>query len=235
MPVSQLHNAYRFPPVHLADNSGLLAIGGELSPEWLLSAYRHGIFPWFNDGEPIMWWSPNPRMVLFPKELNVSKSMRNILNRREMMVRFDTRFKDVMTACGEVPRHGQDGTWINPQMLDAYCALHEMGIAHSVEVYYNDQLVGGLYGIALGSCFFGESMFATKSNASKVGFIALVNWLQQHDFSLVDCQVTTSHLQSLGAREIDRQQFIEHLDKLTAQTGHPGKWNYSGFPLYQSR
>lgn len=202
-----------FPPVDQANHDGILAIGGDLSPERLRLAYQSGIFPWFEAGEPIMWWSPNPRMVLFLDELIVSKSMRNILNRNIFSVTFNQNFRDVISNCQNIERDGQNGTWITNDMIEAYCKLHESGIAKSVEVWQDAVLVGGLYGIDLEGIFCGESMFSTVSNASKVAFIALVNQLKKEDYKLLDCQVYNPHLESLGCREIDRTDFMELLKK----------------------
>jgi leucyl/phenylalanyl-tRNA--protein transferase len=200
-----------FPPVSQTNSTGILALGGDLSPERLQLAYKSGIFPWFEDGEPITWWSPNPRMVLFLDELIVSKSMRNILNRNIFTVTFNQNFRDVISNCQNIKRDGQNGTWITNDMIEAYCKLHELGIAKSVEVWQNEKLVGGLYGIDLGNVFCGESMFSTVSNASKVAFIALVNELKKANYKLLDCQVYNPHLESLGCREIDRTDFMEIL------------------------
>jgi len=200
-----------FPPVSHANRDGILAIGGDLSPGRLQLAYTSGIFPWFNEGEPIIWWSPNPRMVLFLDELIVSKSMRNILNRNVFTVTFNQNFRKVISNCQQVKRDGQTGTWITNDMIEAYCALNELGIAKSVEVWQNDQLVGGLYGIDLGHVFCGESMFSLVSNASKVAFIALVNQLKKENYRLLDCQVYNEHLASLGCKEIDRDVFMSIL------------------------
>lgn len=197
-----------FPPVTHANRDGILAIGGDLSPERLQLAYQSGIFPWFNEGEPIIWWSPNPRMVLFPNDLVVSKSMRNILNRNTFKVTFNQNFRDVISNCQQVKRDGQTGTWITSEMIEAYCKLHELGLAKSVEVWQNDKLVGGLYGIDLGHIFCGESMFSLVSNASKVAFIAMVNQLKKDNYRLLDCQVHNEHLESLGCREIERREFM---------------------------
>lgn len=202
-----------FSPVHLAHSSGIVALGGDLSPERLQLAYRSGIFPWFEDGEPITWWSPDPRMVLFLDELVVSKSMRNILNRNIFKVTFNQNFREVISNCQKIKRDGQNGTWITNDMIEAYCKLNELGIAKSVEVWQNDILVGGLYGIDLGHIFCGESMFSKVSNASKVAFIALVNQLKENKYKLLDCQVYNEHLESLGCREIDRTEFMEMLKK----------------------
>ncbi|WP_291287293.1 leucyl/phenylalanyl-tRNA--protein transferase [Flavobacterium sp.] len=202
-----------FPPVSEADEEGILAIGGDLDPERLKLAYKSGIFPWFNEGEPILWWSPDPRMVLFPDELIVSKSMRNILNRKQFKVTFNQSFEGVISNCQNIKRDGQNGTWISNEMIDAYCKLNEQGIAKSVEVWQDEVLVGGLYGIDLGHVFCGESMFSKVSNASKVAFIALVQYLKEANYKLLDCQVHNSHLESLGCREIDREAFISILKK----------------------
>ena len=202
-----------FPPVSEANSDGILAIGGDLSPERLLLAYKSGIFPWFEQGEPIFWWSPNPRMVLFLDELVVSKSMRNVLNRNIFKVTFNQNFRKVISNCQQVKRDGQNGTWITNDMIEAYCKLHELGIAKSVEVWQNDELVGGLYGIDLCHVFCGESMFSKVSNASKVAFIALVNQLKKDNYKVLDCQVYNEHLESLGCREIDRTDFMEMLKK----------------------
>ena len=197
-----------FPPVSEADEEGILAIGGDLNPERLQLAYKSGIFPWFNEGEPILWWSPDPRMVLFPDELIVSKSMRNVLNRKQFTVTFNQNFKEVISNCQKIKREGQNGTWISNEMIEAYCQLHAQGIAKSVEVWQDEVLVGGLYGIDLGHVFCGESMFSKVSNASKVAFISLVKYLIERDYKLLDCQVYNSHLESLGCREIDRKEFM---------------------------
>ncbi|KIB00003.1 leucyl/phenylalanyl-tRNA--protein transferase [Flavobacterium sp. KMS] len=201
-----------FPPVSEANYDGILAIGGDLSPERLQLAYRSGIFPWFNEGEPILWWSPNPRMVLFLDELIVTKSMRNILNRNIFKVTFNQNFRDVISNCQKIKRDGQNGTWISNDMIESYCKLHEMGFAKSVEVWENDVLVGGLYGVDLGHVFCGESMFSKVSNASKVAFIALVNKLKNENYKLLDCQVYNPHLESLGCREIERDVFMQILN-----------------------
>jgi leucyl/phenylalanyl-tRNA--protein transferase len=198
-----------FPPVEHSNAEGILAMGGDLNPERLILAYKSGIFPWFNRGEPVIWWSPNPRMVLFLDEFTPSKSMRNILNRNIFEVTFNQNFREVLFNCKSIKREGQDGTWITDDMAEAYSKLHDLGIAKSVEVWQNGILVGGLYGIDLGHVFCGESMFATVSNASKVAFVALVNQLKASNYSLLDCQVYNEHLESLGCREIERDIFIK--------------------------
>jgi leucyl/phenylalanyl-tRNA---protein transferase len=208
-----LSNELFFPPVFNANSDGILAIGGDLSPERLQLAYKSGIFPWFEDGEPIIWWSPNPRMVLFLNDLVVSKSMRNILNRNIFTITFNQNFRDVISNCQKIKRDGQNRTWITNDMIEAYCKLNELGIAKSVEVWQNEELVGGLYGIDLGHVFCGESMFSKVSNASKVAFINLVNKLKKNNYTLLDCQVYNEHLESLGCREIDRVDFMDLLKK----------------------
>ena len=204
-----------FPDVNLATPDGILAIGGDLSPATLLTAYRNGIFPWFEEDEPITWWAPDPRMVLFLDELIVSKSMRNILNRKTFKVTFNQNFKEVILNCQKVKRAGQDGTWITNDMIDAYFTLNQMGIAKSIEVWQNEQLVGGLYGIDLETIFCGESMFSLVSNASKVAFIALATHLKTEKYNLLDCQVYNPHLESLGCREIAREDFMKILKAKT--------------------
>jgi leucyl/phenylalanyl-tRNA---protein transferase len=200
-----------FPPVSDANADGILAIGGDLSPERLQLAYSSGIFPWFEESQPIIWWSPNPRMVLFLEDLVVSKSMRNILNRNIFKVTFNQDFRAVISHCQQVKRDGQIGTWITNDMIEAYCKLHELGSAKSVEVWQDNQLVGGLYGVDLGHVFCGESMFSLVSNASKVAFIALVNHLKINNYRLLDCQIYNDHLASLGCVEIVRDDFMRIL------------------------
>nr|WP_052470283.1 leucyl/phenylalanyl-tRNA--protein transferase [Thiolapillus brandeum] len=191
---------------------GLLAVGGDLAPERIVQAYRQGIFPWYDESQPILWWSPDPRMVLFPDELHVSRSMRKLLRRKKFSVTFDQAFGQVIRACAE-PRSHEPGTWLTQEMILAWEALHEQGIAHSVEAWRDGKLVGGLYGNALGSLFFGESMFSREANASKVAFICLVRSLVHSGYELIDCQVYTEHLASLGARMIPRKQFLARLKK----------------------
>ncbi|WP_298221350.1 leucyl/phenylalanyl-tRNA--protein transferase [Flavobacterium sp.] len=204
--------ALYFPAVETASPEGILAFGGDLSSERLLLAYRSGIFPWFEDNQPILWWSPNPRMVLFLDELKVSKSMRNVLNRGLFRVTFNQNFREVISNCKNVKRDGQTGTWITNEMIEAYCKLNELGFAKSVEVWEGERLVGGLYGINLGHMFCGESMFSLVSNASKAAFISLVNQLKSENYRLLDCQVYNEHLESLGCREIDRMEFMAILN-----------------------
>ena len=219
-----LENNYNFPPAYLADEDGLLAIGGDLSSQRLLIAYQQGIFPWFGEGDPYLWWSPDPRLVLFPTELKVSKSMRTYFNGNKFQVTLDQNFRQVMEGCKDTFRKGQQGTWITNEMLEAYCNLHKAGYAHSVEVWQGTTLVGGLYGLALGRIFFGESMFAKVSNASKFGFIWLVRVLQERSYALIDCQQETSHLSSLGARPIPRMEFLEMLEENHQFETIPESW-----------
>jgi leucyl/phenylalanyl-tRNA--protein transferase len=227
MPAFWLYNdEYSFPDPALASSDGLLAVGGDLAPERLLEAYKWGIFPWYNEDDPILWWSPDPRFVLFPAELRVTKSMRPYLNQPKFQISFDQSFEQVMRACQSTRRAHQPGSWIHEDMIEAYTKLHFMGYAHSVEVWQEGQLVGGLYGICLGKIFFGESMFARVSNASKFGFIRLVHWLQARDFQLIDCQQETTHLVSLGARAISRTDFMARLqDNLAHYPIQPGTWS----------
>lgn len=219
-----------FPPPNLATAEGILAVGGDLSTERLIKAYKNGIFPWFNPGEPILWWSPDPRFVLFPSELRVSKSMRPYFNQQKFKVTFDQAFDRVIRACqvraSESNRRRRAiGSWITDDMIEAYEALHEQGIGHSVEVWKEEELVGGLYGLAIGKIFFGESMFTRVNNASKFGFISLVRWLEQSDFMLIDCQQETRHLASLGAKSIPRSDFLAHLEAyVDEQDPPPGNW-----------
>lgn len=210
-----------FPPLETAlrEPNGLLAAGGDLRPERLLAAYRHGCFPWYQDGQPLLWWSPDPRTVLFPYELHVSRSLRKRMRHGDYRVTFDKAFAEVIQGCAG-PRSYADGTWITTPMQDAYVRLHEMGVAHSVEVWQQGQLVGGLYGLAMGELFFGESMFSRATDASKVGFVTLVERLREWGFALIDCQMPTRHLESFGARSIPRAAFAEalamHLDRPSA-------------------
>ncbi|MGX1023198.1 leucyl/phenylalanyl-tRNA--protein transferase [Flavobacterium sp. CS20] len=204
-----------FPHPQNADESGVLAVGGDLSAERLMLAYRNGIFPWYNENEPILWWSPDQRMVLFPEKLHISKSMRPLLNQNKFKVTFNQAFEKVIAACATTPREGQDGTWLSDEMIKAYTNLHKKGFAHSVETWQDDELVGGLYGVYLKSCgvFCGESMFAHQSNASKFAFIKMVEHYKTLGLKLVDCQIYTPHLERLGAELIDRDEFLKVLRK----------------------
>lgn len=206
-----LNRSLYFPSVSLADEQGLLAIGGDLSPDRLLLAYRSGIFPWYNEDDPICWWSPDPRCILRPDALHVSKSMRRVLQDGRFTFRINHTFEHVIRSCQTVRRKEGNGTWIHEEMLDAYCRLHELGYAHSAECWLNDELVGGLYGVRIGRVFFGESMFSTVSNASKFAFINYVEKLSSEGVVLIDCQMQTDHLMSLGAEMMDRSLFIRLL------------------------
>jgi leucyl/phenylalanyl-tRNA---protein transferase len=215
-----------FPPVEraLRDPNGLLAAGGDLSPERLLDAYARGIFPWFGDEDPLLWWSPDPRMALFVRELHVSRSLRKIVTAGRFTVTFDRAFKEVMHGCAG-PRGDESGTWITDDMLRAYAALHRLGFAHSVETWADDELVGGLYGVALGRMFYGESMFTRESNASKVALVTLVRQLERWGFEMIDCQMTTEHLASFGAREVPRETFLRDVRRLVKEAPVPSPWN----------
>lgn len=213
-----------FPPAELAPDEGLLAIGGDLSVERLINAYACGIFPWYSENEPLMWWSPNPRMVLFPGNFKPSKSLRRLAESSQFEVRFDTAFEQVIQACGKTTRKDQDGTWLTQELTEAFISLHKLGLAHSVETYYENTLVGGLYGLSLGRVFFGESMFYLRANASKVAFYHLVKYLQLHHFDLIDAQQDTNHLRSLGGLTIDRVDFIQRLNESVTRETLIGKW-----------
>jgi leucyl/phenylalanyl-tRNA--protein transferase len=217
-----------FPAVTeaMTEPNGLLAAGGDLSAARLVAAYSRGIFPWFSAGQPVLWWSPDPRLVLIPAELKVSRSLIKVLRNRTYHVRADTDFRGVMQACAQ-PRPGQNGTWITDEMVAAYCMLHEQGLAHSVETWIDGEMAGGLYGVALGGVFFGESMFTRVPNASKIAFVHLVRQLERWRFGMIDCQVYTEHLMSLGAREIPRAHFVRKLRELVNYAGvphSPGRW-----------
>jgi leucyl/phenylalanyl-tRNA---protein transferase len=227
MPVFVLSERIAFPPVQLADKSGLLAIGGDLSELRLLAAYGNGIFPWYSEGEPILWWSPNPRLVLYPEELKFSKRLQRTLKQGTFDITFDTAFHEVISGCAASRPSKPDGTWIVPDMIAAYARLHILGYAHSIEAWQGDSLVGGLYGVSLGGCFFGESMFTRVRDASKAAFVTLVDFLRKHDFSLIDCQVTTSHLLRFGAREIPRRQFLAQLNEALKLPSMLGPWQVS--------
>ena len=214
-----------FPPLSdaLAEPNGLLAAGGELSVARLIDAYRHGIFPWFSPGQPILWWSPDPRMVLIPRELKVARSLGRVLRKHAYEVRADSDFRRVIAACAE-PRARQDGTWISAAMIAAYCALHERGLAHSIETWVDGELTGGLYGVAIGRMFYGESMFTRVPNASKIALVHLVRQLQRWDCGMIDCQMYTPHLASFGAREIPRADFMRNLQELVNYSHLRGRW-----------
>jgi len=224
MTIFRLSNALEFPPPRFADADGLLAIGGDLSQERLLLAYRLGIFPWFLEGEPYLWWSPDPRLVLYPEELIISKSLQKTIRKNNFQVTFDTAFDRVIRSCAHTRLQNNEDTWIVPEMIDAYCGLHRSGYAHSVEAWYDDTLAGGLYGIGLGRCFFGESMFSHKSNASKVAFVHLIERLKNQSYALIDCQVSTAHLKRFGAREIPRELFLQQIEQAVKWPTDKGQW-----------
>jgi len=224
VPVYPLTAELRFPPPEAADPSGLLAVGGDLSPKRLLLAYRMGIFPWYEEGLPILWHSPDPRMVLLPSQFRVSRNLRGQLRNSLLEIRLDTAFGAVIRACASVPRPEGDGTWITDEMMDAYNQLFELGYAHSAEAWADDELVGGLYGVSLGGCFFGESMFARRSNASKIAFAALVEQLVIWNFDLIDCQVHTDHLEGLGATLWERSDFLAALKSSLDRETRRGPW-----------
>jgi leucyl/phenylalanyl-tRNA--protein transferase len=223
-----------FPPVRsaLKEPNGLLAAGGDLSPDRLLEGYRQGIFPWYSEGDPILWWSPDPRMVLYPAELKISRSLGKTLRNRRYEVRFDSAFGKVIERCA-APRTGEPGTWIGEAMIAAYLELHRMGYAHSVETWIDGELAGGLYGVALGGVFFGESMFSRARDASKIALAALVAHLKATDFGLIDCQMHTRHLETLGAREIPRARFSRLLEELIHYSRLPGTWSGASFAQMQ--
>ncbi len=216
----------QFPDPNLADDEGLVAVGGNLSVEFLLAAYQQGLFPWYNEGDPILWWSPNPRMVLFPSEFRYSKSLGQVIRRKRFTMKVDTNFETVIRQCSSVKRKGQKGTWITNDMINAYIKLYSEGYAHSVETYLNNTLVGGLYGVSLGKVFFGESMFFIEPDASKVALYYLVRIVNGMDFSFIDVQQSTAHLRSMGARNVDRAEFIEMLGSALQSPTRKGKWNY---------
>jgi len=228
-----LENADAFPPLELAlsEPNGLLCAGGDLSPQRLILAYRHGIFPWYSAGEPILWWSPNPRMVLVPSEFKLSRSLKRTLRRGDFEVRFDSNFRTVIRACAHTRRDGQAGTWITAEMQAAYGELFELGHAHSVETWVDNKLVGGLYGLAIGKMFYGESMFSHATDASKIAIAHLARFLDRQGFGLIDCQMNTPHLASLGAYEIPREQFMARLHELTATPSPRERWSPGDLPF----
>ncbi|MDX5363008.1 MAG: leucyl/phenylalanyl-tRNA--protein transferase [Pseudazoarcus pumilus] len=214
-----------FPPLEAAldDPPGLLAAGGELSPAWLLAAYRRGIFPWYSEGQPILWWSPDPRLILTPSAIRISRSLGKVLRRGRFEIRLDTAFAEVVAACAG-PRRGASGTWITPEMQQAYVRMHELGYAHSVEAWDEGRLVGGLYGMALGRAFFGESMFSRATDASKACLAHLARHLESLKFAVIDCQMTTAHLVSLGAHEVPRAEFCRLIELHADDGPPPGRW-----------
>lgn len=226
-------SAFPDPRAALREPDGLLAAGGDLSPARLLYAYRHGIFPWYSAGQPILWWCPNPRAVLYPEAVHISRSLRKALRQRDYDVTLDHAFPDVMRACATArPNQPDAGTWITDEMQAAYIELHRLGHAHSIEVWMNERLVGGLYGVAVGGIFFGESMFSHRTNASKIALVWLAKQLQAWNFQLIDCQIASAHLQSLGSVSIARDEFLGLLDKHAASDGHVGTWQIDIKPVF---
>ncbi|MBL8381774.1 MAG: leucyl/phenylalanyl-tRNA--protein transferase [Burkholderiales bacterium] len=219
-----LADSIGFPPLGAAldDPNGLLAAGGDLAPARLLEAYRRGIFPWYSSGQPILWWSPDPRLVLFPDEFIPRRSLAKVLRNRDYEIRCDSAFETVVRACAATPRPGQDGTWIGEEIVQGYCALHRAGYAHCIETWIDGRLAGGLYGVAIGRAFYGESMFSHATDASKIAFAHLADFLREQACGIIDCQMRTSHLQSLGAREIPRSAFAALLDRLTSMPAMRG-------------
>ena len=224
MPIFRLVDEPIFPPPDYADPSGLLAVGGDLSKERLLEAYRLGIFPWYSDDQPLLWWSPDPRLVLDLKDFMISRSLRKTLKKAIFQVTFDHAFEQVIQACAVVPRTAQNGTWITEEMQEAYINLHGLGYAHSVESWFGGELVGGLYGVSLGKAFFGESMFHLKTDASKVALATLVEKLKSWDFHFIDSQMTTEHMIRLGAKELPRRIFLKRLQLALRQPTKRGRW-----------
>lgn len=235
MAVFALPRAPIFPDPALADKDGLLAVGGDLSPQRLLAAYALGIFPWYSDNSPILWWSPDPRLVLEPSCIHVPRRLERLLRQGRFTFSLDRVFAQVITRCAQIPRHGKIGTWIVPEMLAAYCALHDLGFAHSIEVWEDNELVGGVYGVALGQAFFGESMFYERSNASKAGLVILSRALHGAGFTLFDCQQVTRHMLNFGAQIISRAEFLTRLAQAVDQDGIPGKWRLTDCGLTSVR
>ena len=224
--MASLPRTYTFPPLEAASPEGLLAVGGDLNPDRLLSAYRQGVFPWFSDGQPILWWSPNPRAILYPADLHISRSLRKSLRTQGFAVTADRAFDDVIQRCAE-SRNAREGTWITSGMQEAYCTLHRMGYAHSVETWQNGQLVGGLYGLAIGKAFFGESMFSQITDASKTALVALSVSLTASGYHFIDCQVVSEHLNSLGAKAVPRYRFSSELKQAVETPVNETPWNWT--------
>jgi len=231
MPVYYLGEDIVFPPAENSDPDGILAVGGDLSPERLLLAYSSGIFPWYSSETPIIWWSPDPRFVIYPSEVKISKSMKQVLNRNIFDIKFDTSFREVITECSGKRKH-EKGTWITAEMIEAYVVLHKLGFAHSIEAWREGKLVGGLYGVSLGGMFFGESMFSRESNASKAAFIVLADNLMRLGFDLIDSQVHTEHMESMGAIEMDRGFFLDLVHKSVKRETIIGNWGEN--PLFRT-
>jgi leucyl/phenylalanyl-tRNA---protein transferase len=226
MPVFRLTDALAFPDPELAEDGGLLAVGGDLRPERVVLAYRNGIFPWYSEGRPILWWCPSPRFVLLPDELHVGRSLRRAIKREPYRITLDTAFAAVIDRCGHAPRVGQRGTWITNDVRDAFVELHRRGLAHSVEAWEGERLVGGLYGLAMGTVFFGESMFADAPDASKIAFVRLVEQLRTWGFDLIDCQVHPEHLERFGARYVELDEFMRRLHEGVGHPSRLGPWSF---------
>ncbi|MDA3891234.1 MAG: leucyl/phenylalanyl-tRNA--protein transferase [Salinivirgaceae bacterium] len=226
MPVYQLPKEALFPHPSEAVDDGLLAIGGDLAPERLVAAYASGIFPWYGDNDPILWWSPNPRLVLYPEKFKVSKSLKQTLKKQPFDIRIDFAFDEVIESCSKIPRKGQDGTWITSEMIEAFKQMHKIGLAHSIETWEGNKLVGGLYGLSLGNVFFGESMFHKRKDASKIAFYYLSQLCKKWCFAFIDCQVTNPHLLTLGAQEITRDNFLDELAMSMEKQTQQGIWEF---------
>ncbi len=235
MPVFSLPLEHVFPDPRLARSDGLLAVGGDLDPSRVLLAYAHGIFPWYSEGQPILWHSPDPRFVLFPEELHVGRSLKKVMRKGHIDLTMDGAFAEVIDACARTPRPGQRGTWITRDMRSAYIELHRAGFAHSAEAWMNGQLVAGVYGVSIGRCFFGESMFSSVSDGSKVAFVALVRQLLRWDFELIDSQVRTQHLERFGGRAIPRSEYLELLDRLISSPSRREHWRFDKEVLAELR
>lgn len=234
------HDSFRFPDAHSTSKEGIVCFGGNLSPGMLLSAYRQGIFPWYSEDDPLLWWSPDPRFVIDPTKTHLAASMRKILRRRPFELKLDTAFSSVIKACADRPRPGQSGTWIGPEMIEAYCRLHELGYAHSAEAWQDGALVGGLYGISLGNIFFGESMFSLVANASKAVFLPFSWFLASQGYRLIDSQVHTCHVESLGGHHISRKEYLKILQTSLVLPDQPGSWaarwpDFPHCPEYRQR
>jgi len=226
MPVYRIPRDLVFPDAEDADPSGLLGVGGDLRPDRILLAYQQGIFPWYSAGQPVLWWSPDPRMVLEPEGLRIGRSLGKRIRQRPYRIVMDTAFRQVMKRCGEVPRPDQDGTWITDEMLESYGRLFDAGIAHSIEAWDGEELVGGLYGLSIGTLFAGESMFALRPDASKIAFVYFVRQFERWGGELIDCQVQTEHLTRFGAHEIPRRSYLERLGKYRSKAERPGPWSF---------
>jgi leucyl/phenylalanyl-tRNA---protein transferase len=224
MPIFHLSDAVAFPPAHFARKDGLLAVGGDLSPRRLILGYKMGVFPWFSEGDPICWWSPDPRLVLDPSEIRISRSLKKVIKKNRFEIRIDSAFEEVIENCAGIRSEKREGTWITPEMIQAYRVLHESGWAHSFEAWFRGELVGGLYGVGLGGVFFGESMFSKMSDSSKAALAALGEYAKKYSIDMIDCQMTTAHLMSFGAREIPRAIFLERLKQSLSKRTRRGHW-----------